>query len=587
MAKEPHIGPILVKAGRFLLVFAVLTALADDARAQRKGGAVMAPVLINDVQAGNALPVNTEPMRDVLTREVQFMAKVGDLTPEQADSLLRAGEKAIERRGGQVVVNAGGEVLHLAPRRVAVVNGRAVSLDEARGTIARRELAPPLKTISRAAWEKFDAERAQLEARRKRAAVFVSIAELDEALLLSREQRIKLCELLTTRGDAWWSSVVAKSPLARTDPALEALIAAGNLGGFAVPNGELAAILRPAQFAYYEELQGTVSEELVIVQQVARPPGMAPPAGVPPPAVVAPQPQAGAAAPPAPMPAAPPGMAPAPRRPAALGFAQAGDVVLGRQALRRAVVRRGPPLEQQQRRLNDHLTRLIEDLAVNCGLTESQCAKLALAGKLDVEALRQRGPAAQKLPDGQEMFFQVVQVAAASSHLPVAIFDAPDSAYKKALRNRLFDEQRQKLAAVERERRQFQQQALVEMVVVGFERSAALTSAQCEALSAALRDLLADSLDDSTAKWATTNWRADSLRRISQLPAESLRPYFFDFQWPAAQRQQAQLAEAARRLEAQAAENAAVLRGISGAVKDRDGKAGLIFQADEMRLNVQ
>ena len=456
-----------------------------------------------------------DPLHIALLLEVQFMAKVGELTADESERLRQEGERAIARRGNRVGrVAVGGQ--RVVQRQMVVINGRAQAVDEPLSLVVRRELTPLLKLISRGGWEKFDAERERLETRRKQAAMMTQLAELD----LSSQQWSKFCELLATpRSDAWWRPTNVNRPLAPDAQWQQASIAGGGLGGFVIPEAELAAIFRPAQLAAFKELQRTVAEDLVVVQQAA---GQAvPPGAAPVPAVVAP-------------------VAP----PARAAVAMAA-VAQGRQGLKRVVVRRGAPVEEQQRRLSAHLQRLVDDVDAACELTPAQRDKLLLAGKLDIDRVRESSPPLEMAPEGQEVFVQVVQVPAANSQLPVTIFDGESSAYQKALRQRLPDDQKQKLAEAQRERREFRRQALVEAVVCGLARAAALTSAQCDELSFVLNEAAAS--DDEKA-----NWRADCLRCIAQLPAEKVATVLFDFQLPAASQQLAQLAEVARQLEAQA-----------------------------------
>jgi hypothetical protein len=495
--------------------------------AQRVDQRAVGQPLINDLQAEFImLPANGEPQRDVLVREVQFMTKVCELSPDESETLLAAGQQLAANRAHRMVT------------RVRVVNGRAVVEAESPSAAMRRDLTPLLKAVSHTAWERFDAERERLDLCHKRAAIFASVAELDEAVLLSSEQRRKLCELLTSRGDAWWLPSIAKAALLPGEQTQDALIASGNLGGFGVPSVELEAILRPWQMARYDELQRPATEELA--QQVA---GQARRARLPAAAVRVPI----VPVPLLPAPQAPPGMAPpAPKAVPAAGFAPAAGIVQAPQMLQRRIVRRSPTPEEQRRSLDANLGRLVEDLDVSCGLTEIQRQKLLLAGRLDINDHFDRAAPSDKLPDDQRMLIEAVRVSLAVSRMPGALFGAADSAYQKALRNQLFDEQRQKLAAVERARYEFRRQALIEVVVVGFARAAALTSTQCDALSGILHDVLGTSRDE-----AKTNWRAECLRRIVEIPEANFNALFFDFQWAGAKRQQAQLAQAAAQLEAQ------------------------------------
>jgi hypothetical protein len=229
-----------------------------------------------------------------------------------------------------------------------------------------------------------------------------------------------------------------------------------------------------------------------------------------------------------------------------------------------------------QQRLETHLSRSVEDVAQSCGLTESQRGKLLLAGKLDILALRERAPR-EELPQEGMVIQTIARAPVIGPRLPRPIFDDAGSAFRKALEHELSAEQKVKLASAWRERREFQRRALAEAVVIGFERSAALTSAQCEELSSVLDRALAAG-EEAAALQTLPNQRAASdghierLRRIASLPDKTLRPLFFDFQWPAATRQQGRLAETARRMEARAAANAKIR------VSDAQGKI-LEFEA--------
>jgi hypothetical protein len=476
--------------------------------------------LINDLQVDMAAPVASESRIESLAREVKFMAKVGELTAEEAEALSTAGQRLTMNRALGAL---GG---------VQIANDRPLAASECTGSMMRRNLTPLLKQVSFRAWEKFDAERERLEARQKRAAMLSMVAEIDEAVWLSGEQRRELCELLTAHSDDWWRSNLAKSVLLPNVQTGQWMIASGNLGGFKVVGSELSQILRPSQLARYDELERPVADGLQQIVRQAR--------------VMAP-----AAVPVAPPPPPPQGMAPPAARAAApaagfaqMGFAQAAQAAPAGVARQGRVVRLGPTFEEQTKRLNEQLSHLTEHIELTCELSDRQREKLLLAGKLDVQRLLE--PAEQP-PDEQQELVAIVKLSALLSQWPPQIFTTEHSAYQKALRKQLSDDQKQRLTDAERARREFQQQVLIAAVVVGFARSAALTSAQCDSLVPALRDALPEMPDG-----AATNWRAQCLRVIAELPEEKFRPPFLDFQWPAAKRQLAKLAAAAQQLEEQA-----------------------------------
>ncbi|HUY92165.1 MAG TPA: hypothetical protein VMV10_25710 [Pirellulales bacterium] len=522
----------------FVVAFLVLLAPAGAGEAPLPGGKQQGvPGLIDDNDLGQVnigliadLPASEkmepEPLRDVLSREGQFMAKVGELSSAEVESFLREGEKALMLHGGHL---ADGEMKFTGTRGLIAFNGRFMAFEEPPNRNARRILAAVLKRISPAARERFDAESQRLEAYRRRAAGIINIAELDDALLLSNEQREKLQEILAAGRGVPFAPMNDFSPLVRIRLPQKNLIAAGSLGSFAVPESELSTVLRPWQLASYKKLGQPALQEMVVIEQLVRGPA-------------------------ADAPARRPGV----RRTVAVG----AKVRAQREVVDEHGVRHRLSRTDLLQRLETHLSRLVEDVALSCGLTESERGKLLLAGKLDILALRERTPR-EELPGGEMVFQEVARVPAIGPRLPPAIFDDAGSAFQKALEHGLSAEQKEKLATARRERREFRRQALAEVVVVGFERSAALTSAQCEKLSSALDEALAAGNEDTAQQMpadqrAVSDWQIECLRLIARLPDETLQPLFIDFQRPAAMRQRERLAEAIRRMEARATANAKI-----------------------------
>jgi hypothetical protein len=204
----------------------------------------------------------------------------------------------------------------------------------------------------------------------------------------------------------------------------------------------------------------------------------------------------------------------------------------GGQNVRRRVLRQGPTLEVQELRLIQYIDERLDDIHCACDLSEAVRGKLLMAAKLDLARLREqlssRPP--DKLNDGEELVVQKMQVRWPTP-LPLEILRGPDSHFQKAL-GRLADDQKKKFAVADAERRAFQRPALVVTVVAGFERTAALTAEQCEALAKLF------------------DWRCECLRRMAHLPFERLQPLLFDFQQAGAQQQHTQLIESARQFEA-------------------------------------
>jgi hypothetical protein len=546
------------RAAAFMLVFLTLLVPAVGGETPLPGGKQQgAPGLIDDDDLGQVnigmvaeLPASErmkpDLLRDVLSREGQFMAQVGELSSEEIESFLREGEKALMLHGGRLL---DGEMRFTGTRGIIAFNGRSMVFEEPSNRNARRILAVVLKRISPEAREKFDAESQRLEAHRRRAAGMLLVAELDEGLLLSNEQREELREILSAGGGVLFSPMNNNSPLFPLRLPQKSLIAAGSLGNFSVPESKLSMVLRPWQMASYEELTQPAMQEVVVIEQLVR------------------QPAADA---------------PAPRPGVRLTVNVGAKLRVRREVVDKHGVRYPVSRADLQHRFETHLSRLVEDVAQSCGLTESQRGKLLLAGKLDILALRERAPR-EELPEEGMVFQMVAQAPVVDPRLPPPIFEDAGSAFRKTLEHQLSPEQKEKLASAWRERLEFQRQALAEAVVVGFERSASLTSAQCEKLSSALDEALA-AVEEGAALQTLPNQRAASggqiecLRRIASLPDETLQPLFFDFQWPAATRQQGRLAEAARRMEARAAANAKIR------VSDAQGKV-LEFDALQIEEN--
>lgn len=124
------------------------------------------------------------------------------------------------------------------------------------------------------------------------------------------------------------------------------------------------------------------------------------------------------------------------------------------------------------------------------------------------------------------------------------IFSQQDSNYQKLLRSRLDDDQKKKLATAEAERLDFHKQALVAAVVVGFQRSAALTAGECDALGRRFNDALADCR-------ATIGQRAAFLHAITETPEQEVKSVMNDEQWPVAKRHLTRLRDVAAFLQRQ------------------------------------
>lgn len=437
-----------------------------------------------------------EPLERRLSMEIQ-LARIHCQPDKGQDAALRiAAMNAFVRVGEKIIADLGGQPAN-AGRGIVVVNGRGLvapagfdqDLLTAPQRAFRRELTQALKTTSPDLAQKLDVEAQRLDRLHKRAAIRIQVAGLDEVLLLSIRQRDDLCNLIDDPvSDAWWRPDLSAAAFTSEAQQLLGAVGGGKLGALNIPEVWLAKFLTPRQLECYQELQRPRREEMILVEEPA------PPAAV----------------------KAPPGMV-APRR------------------IQRRLVRRGPILEDQQRQLHDYLTRSVDDLEAACGLTKSQREKLLVAGSLDINHWRELLPPPEKLPEGQKVVVQQVNVAGPAPALPVAMFGTPGSYYQKVLQSQLIEEQKQKLLAAEKERRLFQQQAIVEAVVCGYEHAASLTAAQCDELSRWLNDRLPQADYD-----ASRDWRTECLRRLVAIAVERDRAVF-GFQRPAAGEHRMQL----------------------------------------------
>lgn len=467
----------------------------------------------------------------VLPLEIQFASHVCQLTDAEGASLGREAYTAIERLLEKSASQTASTQANLARPGVAVASsapgpvrtGIEIGILRSPHLVLRRELAQVLRSQPKGVaaggdsaatdtWQKLDAERLLAEKRRKKAAALEHVAMLDEALLLSAAQRQELCDLLESdASDGWWQPIDSVVILDWQSTPVLALLSGGGFYGVFTPEAELSRKLSASQIAALRELQQPQEQEAFYAERTL-------PAD-------------------ADAPAAPAGIANNARA--------ARAVAIQRQSPRR-FLRQGPSLEAQLRRLTIYIERRLEDVDRACELNPAIRPKLSLAAKLDLARLREQLSSLppDKLNDGEELVVRTVNVRWPAP-MPLEVFRGPDSQFEKSLQGRLLDRQKRKLADADAQRRVFQRQALVEAVVAGFERAAALTAAQCDALAAlfggAIANVEAESGDD---------WRYECLRRVAQLPFDRLQLLLFDFQQAGAQQQHTQLIENVRQIEA-------------------------------------
>ncbi|MGH7136996.1 MAG: hypothetical protein ACREHD_14745, partial [Pirellulales bacterium] len=200
------------------------------------------------------------------------------------------------------------------------------------------------------------------------------------------------------------------------------------------------------------------------------------------------------------------------------------------------------PLEEQRRRLELLLERLVEDVDACAVLDDEQKQKLSLAGKLDLDRYGQKQATLEKPMPNRVLVASTRVIAGSKIQLPPILSD-PSSSFQKALHSRLSAQQREKLAKAECGRVWFRERVLLQAFTVALAERAALTDDQIEPL----QKCLAVRLCDSTHTDAVWTWRRTMLHRLADLQPEEIEPLLDDWQRPAARDYLRQVAEAARK----------------------------------------
>ncbi|HWB13297.1 MAG TPA: hypothetical protein VG826_28990 [Pirellulales bacterium] len=431
--------------------------------------------LIADARGGR-VPLRAEQLK----LEVEWAAKVGGLDSAQAALLLERGANSLEKRGG-LFLPAGGRGGR-ALQHWQIVGGRLQfvqsSVAEPPGRAIRRALMPLVKEISPDAADRVRAERDRLDASRKQASLVAQVAVLDECLLLSSEQRTRFCKLMAeATSDAWWRPTCPTATLDTATQELLMLLAEGGLGGFVVPEVDLAELLHPPQLAVLKKIRRPIHDEILLSQVV---------------------PRAGAAA----------------------ALKQQALAVLGAPNAQRHAADKSK-LDEQDQWLTHAIEQWVDRIDAAYELSPSQRDKLILAGRLDVDGLREPRALPEEPATDDEVVAQTVRVRVGADLLPLPIFRDGRSYSQRTLQSVLGEDQKKRLAESDRERRDFQRQALVEAMAVGFESSAAITAEQRVELSGVLAAALTD------VDLQATDWRLECVQRIIDLPIEKFRAFGF------------------------------------------------------------
>ncbi|HET6884306.1 MAG TPA: hypothetical protein VFI31_29410, partial [Pirellulales bacterium] len=503
----------------------VLTLLSTAQAQARRGVRVRAP-LGNDF-LDQMIKSFTDPM---LEREVPveaiFIRHLCELSDDERAVVDAAGIEAINRIAERLrfsMRKKGLYVMEVDGRQVMLPGGSDEKLIKSRHEIVRRELQNVLKEKMPEVWTKLAADQARRDARRRRAAVLLQVAVLDDGLWLSESQRRDFCELLSK--DANYARWEATSDGLLLDPATAQLFDALSvepLGSFVPAESELAKLLTAAQLAIFHELQLPARQEIILAQRAARGEGRL-----------------------------------------AIAQRQARERAVAMAELRGnvQVVDRGPPDEDRERRLAQQLEMLIHYVDAACDLDAEQRQKLLLAGKLDIQRLAERPSSLSAIGAERGVVIHRLQIVGGQAARPPDVFNQLGSYFRKSLHGRLLEEQRRRLAAADDEGRAFKRQAIVTAAVVGFERRALLTADQCDALDATLNEHLT-AFDRGNG----IDWRIECVRVIALLAEEQLRPLFYDFHWSAAHEQQTKLAHAVEAFEASRANAGAPVPAVDAGI---------------------
>jgi len=526
-------------------------------------------LIINQGRGQNARAENSlELFLGRVKSELQFIGRACELTPAQQAALDKAGLDVFEKFAKALQAPAANRAA-AAPaspvQRLGVIDGQVVVID-AQGVaqafipdgILRGQLdAAVRKALPEELSAKLQAERERIGRKAHEADLLATLAAIDEAMLLSPDERERFRGYLAANWKPAWGQIASgsQSPGAAATP-LQRAKACGLGGVFDLFDADLEPLLNPTQMAAWREmrtllrtnpqpLQVAVQRRVVVRQgrivqnqveqraalqrqivvqqeelqrQAVRLRELQQRQADRQRAVV----QGGIAAAPA-----APAVIPVQQQAPAIIRPQlpAPDVVIPYQSATAPSAE--PPAE-----LALYLNLLVADAALSCELSESQRETLLLAGKLDIKHYQdKRRQAADELQQQAKALGANLRMASkAESAAALNPFAEASSRYRKALGAKLSEDQRRRLSAAERARRELAGEAAVQSLVREFDERTLLTSKQWDALAEILRQRLPAWPDDAI--------EPDSeellLRHLASATESEIRRPLDEDQWAAA-----------------------------------------------------
>lgn len=474
-----------------------------------------------------------EQYREHVDLELRFIARALTLTPTERQSLNEARDELIH------FVEAGiaQQQLKAEPR----IGGQRQPQGAERRFVAPNALARGQLSISVAAVRqavdlaieghlsnqilaKLEVERERLEHKAQQANVLRLLAVIDDALLLGADQAQKLRAYFDAKWRPEWGWNLENQLVASGATPLQRAAARGLGHDFNLSDADLQAYFRPTQVAAWVHIRSLLPDNLQarnreeIMQRVAQLQGRLLKARVAEPVSVV-RVQRGANG----------------------AMILQGEVAASpSNSSRIESVIFDPPEE-----LKLLLDLLVENAVFVGQLSGEQRETLLLAGKLDLrrycaerEAQLQQTQPRQHADKALGVLRIVAQAEFAAATNP---FAAADSRFRKALASRLDEEQLARLAEADRKRRELRREAAVQSLVRQLDEVAKLTSAQWDALAAAIRrgqELSAAAIAD--------DFQSESDACVSWIAKTDLQPIVDADQWPAVEQKLIELKRVAR-----------------------------------------